>query len=164
MLPKAILNKLCSIYLVSNTPAFLLKKFREQKDIFLLSKKHHPQQLIETIATINSKESLNLEDIAIAYSAAAALTFFSPSALENLTLKISKRELRWIRQILHIWRATYVPTDSIITTADNTNNPGNVNLSTAPTQSFINIPKQRLNTVNNAVTSSSNSSEIRRRV
>lgn len=113
---KLVLDHLATIYLISNTPAFLYDRFLAEQSIHSLANNKTAHELVSTATQIAAKADRTPIELAIGYSALVALTLKNfrevMVALDGQNLS----GLEWSDRILELWKQTVVNTTIIITT------------------------------------------------
>lgn len=99
------LEALETIYLVANTPSYLLRHYRNNQSVQSFANLHSIDELVSEIDRVSSLDisSRTLEDIVGAYSAIVALTFKSSDEIERASNKLSFENILWAEQILYLW-------------------------------------------------------------
>jgi hypothetical protein len=104
MIDSTILNEsqLARIYLVANTPSYLLRKFRADPSVFELSKRNTVDDLVSFAANIPNSDKRTLKDVVFAYAAIVALTFKNRQEVAEKGAHVSFEHLDWARRILDL--------------------------------------------------------------
>ena len=78
-------ERVCEVYAVSNTPAYLVRKLRGEPSTLSFARANSADDLIGLISGKDSKEVRTLEDVALAYAAMVALTYKGHANFEKLS-------------------------------------------------------------------------------
>ncbi len=95
------------IYLVANTPYYLYRRLRSTNTVEVLAQRYSAVELVSFIKSVDADEKRYMDQAALAYAAAVALTRHSDSAGVDQALggQEAFSGLPWISEILRVWRA-----------------------------------------------------------
>lgn len=98
----SILNEkeLSRIYLVANTPSYLLRHYRADESVQALARSKTAFDLLSHAADIAKRRDRTLEEVVSAYAALVATTFKSPKETLGLSKAFSLEGLNWASDIL----------------------------------------------------------------
>ena len=109
-LSEEAIEQIAEIYIVSNTPSYLYKHFRQRDEIKELADSNTPEELKNCIVQIDNKDNLTLNDVVLGYAATVALTFHNLEEVKGEVENIELNKLEWVGRILNLWSESYVPT------------------------------------------------------
>jgi len=107
------IEQIAKKYVVSNTPSYLYKHFRQRDEIKELADNYSSEELINLILQIDNKNNLSLKDVVIGYAATVALTFHNLDEVKAATEEIEINKLEWVGRILHLWSEKFLHTINI---------------------------------------------------
>ncbi len=112
--PTLNLEDLAEAYLVANTPAFLVRRFRADPSVQAVAATYSVEDLVSKVAEHSQAIFRTLDDRVMAYAYLVALTFKSPAEVEAaLTPEILSR-LEWARTIIDQYRAAAATTSGTV--------------------------------------------------
>ncbi len=104
------IDRLTDIYLVSNTPSYLLKHFRREPSVQALAQANAVRDLFDYIVQVDRKEGRSLQEVAAAYAAVVALTYCESPDVNLATTGVEVQALEWYQPILDRWRESLIVT------------------------------------------------------
>lgn len=105
-------ERVCEVYAVSNTPAYLVRKLRGEPSTLSFARANSADDLIGLISGKDSKEVRTLEDVALAYAAMVALTYKGHANFEKLS-RLRPKNLSWFWKIIAYWERFRIPSQEI---------------------------------------------------
>ena len=103
------IQPLIDIYLYSNTPAYLYRKFKSHPIIFSLSRREDVNEMLSVIKTILIKDELILNDIVLCYALLVAILIHENPPINDSVNKINFEKLEWGKIIISIHNYTSSP-------------------------------------------------------
>lgn len=99
------IDALANIYIVANTPSYLLRHFKNNQSVQQFADMHSAEELAEAIARVSSIaiSDRTMDDIVVAYAAIVGLTFKNASKVEAVTATLDFHNIHWGRKILFLW-------------------------------------------------------------
>jgi hypothetical protein len=99
------IEELIQIFILSNTPHFLYKKFSAHPSINKLSQQFSTSELFDFFEEIQAKDKTTYEDISSFYAIIIALTKKPYIEVKSFFIKLPDASFRWARQISEIFIA-----------------------------------------------------------
>lgn len=107
-------EELVQIFILSNTPYYLYKKFSAEVSIQKFSEKYSTDKLIKLFKREQGKDKTTYEDVVLFYAIIIALTKKPYREVKDFFLGLNNASFRWARQISEIYAAKRFP-QSIVT-------------------------------------------------
>lgn len=95
-------RRLAEIWVVSNTPAYLLKHYRNEESVRNLAKKSKIDELLSKVSYHTENPCRNIDEITELYAALVAITLQNPIGLNIDVNKLNLDTIQWARRILEI--------------------------------------------------------------
>lgn len=109
LLSEQATERLAAIWAVANTPAYLLRHFRQDAEVEELSSTQSPEALVATVAGVERLPTPTCGQLVEAYAALVALTFKDVTAVVQAKGSTRFDGLRWAEEILQLWVGGYRP-------------------------------------------------------
>jgi len=100
------------IYVLANTPSYLLRKLRSEPSVKSFAEANTAEGLLNTVKKINRKRVRSLKAVSLAYASLVAMTFKKPEDLQTL-LSYRPKNLVWLSKILSLHEHRRVSSTSI---------------------------------------------------
>jgi hypothetical protein len=110
---KEPLNRLVEIYIISNTPLSLYKRFREDEFVQFIAKSFAAKDLINNFISLGNAGVSNIQELVIAYALYVAITFKDYETAASFYNNEGKINFEWFGEIKEIFLSSYKPTNYI---------------------------------------------------